>query len=76
MNKTELISFLESVRGKKLLIKNSGYMACQAEIKEFNFDIKYDILTIHDKKTNNYVVVDLKRNKEIREEKQDIYLTI
>ena len=76
MNKSELISFLESIRGKRLLIKNSGYMACQAEIKEFNFDIKYEILTIHDKHTENYVVVDLKRIKEIRKEREEFYLTI
>lgn len=76
MNVMELISFLESINGKRLLVKNSGYMACQTEIKNFNFYIEYNILTIHDKETENYVVVDLKRIKEIRKEKQEFYLTI
>ena len=76
MDKEELISFLKSTIGKRLLIKNSGYMACQTEIREFDCDIKYDILTISDKQTDNYVVVNLKRIKEIRKEKEEFYLTI
>ena len=76
MEKSELISFLESIKGKKTLIKNSGYMACQTEIKKFDFYIKYDMLHMQDKKTNNYVVVYLPRIKEIRREAKEFYLTI
>lgn len=76
METSELISFLESVKGKKLLIKNSGYMACQTEINKFDFYIKYEMLHMHDSETDNYVVVYLPRIKEIRKEEGEFYLTI
>lgn len=76
METPELISFLESVKGKKLLIKNSGYMACQTEINKFDFYIKYEMLHMYDIETDNYVVVYLPRIKEIRKEEGEFYLTI
>ena len=41
MEKTELIPFLETLKGKSVIAKNSGYIACQAQIEEFDFYIKY-----------------------------------
>ena len=76
MEKSELLSFLESCKGKKLLIKNSGYMACQTEINKFDFYIKYEMLHMYDKETENYVVVHIPRIKEIRKEEMGFYLTI
>ena len=76
MDKSELISFLESCKGKKMLIKNSGYMACQTEINKFDFYIKYEMLHMHDLETDNYVVVHLPRIKEIMREEREFYLTI
>ena len=51
-------------------------MACQTEIKKFDFYIKYDILNLQDLETNNYVVVHLPRIKEIRKDEGEFYLTI
>ena len=54
MEKTELIPFLEKLKRKSVILKNSGYMACQTEVKEFDFYIQYNILMMKDNKSENY----------------------
>ena len=76
MDKTELIPFLETLRGKSLLLKNSGYMACQTEIKEFEFEIKYNILTMKDNESKNYMVLNLEKIKQIYKEDNKLAILI
>lgn len=68
MEKSELIPFLETLKGKNVMLKNSGYMACQAEVQEFDFYIKYNILMMNDKKSENYMVLNLEKIKQIQKE--------
>lgn len=68
MEKSELIPFLETLKGKSVMLKNSGYMACQAEVQEFDFYIKYNILMMNDKKSENYMVLNLEKIKQIQKE--------
>jgi len=76
MDKTELIPFLETLKGKSVLLKNSGYMACQAKIKEFDFDIKFNILTMKDNKSENYMVLNLEKIKQIYKEDNKLAILI
>ena len=76
MDRAELRPFLETLKGKSLLLKNSGYMACQAEIKEFNFEIKYNIIMMKDNKSENYMVLNLEKIKEIYKDDENLSLVI
>ena len=76
MDKTELIPFLETLKGKKVILKNSGYMACQTEAQEFDFYIKYNILMMKDNKSDNYMVLNLEKIKQIQREENDMKVTI
>lgn len=76
MERTELIPFLETLKGKSITLKNSGYMGCQTEVKEFDFYIKYNILMMKDNKSENYMVLNLERIKEIQKEQDRVSVTI
>lgn len=76
MEKTELIPFLETLKGKSVILKNSGYMACQTSVKEFNFYIKYNILMMEDNKSENYMVLNLEKIKQIQKEADEMLVTI
>ena len=65
MEKTELIPFLEQIKGRRIILKNSGYMACQTSVEEFKFYINYNILMMGDNKSDNYMVLNLEKIKEI-----------
>ncbi len=72
----ELLLFLESLKGKSVILKNSGYMGCQTNVKEFDFYIKYNILMMKDNKSENYMVLDLKKIKQIQKEKNKAAITV
>lgn len=76
MEKTELIPFLEMLKGKSVILKNSGYMACQTEVQEFDFYIKYNIVMMNDSKSENYMVLNLERIKEIHKEQNKTLVTV
>lgn len=76
MDRTELIPFLETLKEKSVMLKNSGYMACQAEVKEFNFEIKYNIIMMKDNKSENYMVLNLEKIKEIYKEDDNLSIVI
>ena len=76
MEKSELIPFLETLKGKNVILKNSGYMACQTEVKQFDFYIKYNILMMHDKTSENYMVLNLDRIKEIQKQDNQTLVTV
>lgn len=76
MEKTELIPFIETLRGKRVILKNSGYMACQAVVDEFDFYIKYNILMMKDNKSENYMVLNLEKIKQIQREANEIKVTV
>lgn len=76
MEKAELIPFLEKIKGKKVILKNSGYMGCQTEVQEFDFYIKYNILMMNDTKSKNYMVLNLDKIKEIRKEENKTLVTV
>jgi len=76
MEKTELIPFLERIKGKSIILKNSGYMACQTSVKEFNFHINYNILMMGDNKSDNYMVLNLEKIKEIQKEEDKTLVTV
>ena len=76
MEKTELIPFLETLKGKSIILKNSGYMACQATVQEFDFYIKYNILMMKDNKSENYMVLNLEKIKQIQKEDDKMLVTI
>ena len=76
MDKTELIPFLETLKGKEVILKNSGYMACQAEVQEFDFYIKYNILMMKDNKSENYMVLILEKIKQIQKEENSMHVIV
>ena len=76
MEKSELIPFLETLKGKSVILKNSGYMACQAVVENFDFYIKYNILMMEDRKSDNYMVLNLERIKQIQKEKNEMLVTV
>ena len=76
MEKTELIPFLETLKRKKVILKNSGYMGCQTTIEELDFYIKYNILMMKDNKSDNYMVLNLEKIKEIQKEDNKMLVTV
>ena len=76
MEKSELIPFLKTLREKSVILKNSGYMACQTEVKQFDFYVEYNILTMHDKNSENYMVLNLDRIKEIQKQDNQTLVTV
>lgn len=76
MEKSELIPFLETLKGKSVILKNSGYMACQTEVKKFNFYVKYNILMMEDNRSDNYMVLNLERIKQIQKEEDNIQVIV
>ena len=76
MEKAELIPFLETLKGKSVILKNSGYMACQTETQEFDFYVQYNILMMKDNKSDNYMVLNLEKIKQIHKEERGMLVTI
>ena len=76
MEKSKLIPFLETLRERSVILKNSGYMACQTEVKQFDFHVKYNILMMHDKTSENYMALNLERIKEIQKEDNQTLIII
>ena len=76
MEKTEIIPILNTLKGKKVILKNSGYMACQTSVEEFDFYINYNILMMKDNKSDNYMVLNLDKIKEIQKDKNEILVTV
>ena len=76
MERNESIPFLETLKGKKVILKNSGYMGCQAEVEELDFYIKYNILMMKDKKSKNYMVLNLDKIKQIQKEEKQMSVTV
>lgn len=76
MDKTELVPFLETLKGKNVTLKNSGYMACQTSVSEFDFYIKYNILMMKDNMSDNYMVLNLEKIKQIQREENEIKVTV
>jgi len=76
MERTELISFLETLKGKSVILKNSGYMACQTETQEFDFYVQYNILMMKDNKSDNYMVLNLEKIKQIQRETNEMKVIV
>jgi hypothetical protein len=76
MEKAELIPFLETLKGKNVILKNSGYMACKTSVSEFDFYIKYNILMMKDNMSDNYMVLNLDKIKQIQKEQNEVKVTI
>jgi len=76
MDKTELIPFLETLKGKSLILKNSGYMACQTAVEEFDFYVQYNIVMMKDNKSENYMVLNLEKIKEIQKADKGMLITV
>ena len=76
MEKAEFIPFLETLKGESVILKNSGYMACQTDVKEFDFYVQYNILMMKDKTSGNYMALNLERIKQIQKEENKTLVTI
>ncbi len=76
MESSELIPFLEKIKGRSAILKNTGYMACQTSVEEFDFYIKYNILTMKDNKSDNYMVLNLEKIKQLQKEEMKITVYI
>lgn len=76
MEKTELIPVLETLKGKSVILKNAGYMACQTIVEEFDFYIKYNILMMKDNKSDNYMVLNLEKIKQIQKQENEMLITV
>ena len=76
MEKSKLIPFLENLKEKSVILKNSGYMACQTEVKQFDFYVQYNILMMKDKTSENYMVLNLEKIKQIQKQDNQTLLTI
>lgn len=76
MKVQEIIQFLNYLQGKTVVVKSSGYISCQAVINELEYVIKYEIITIKDKKTENFMIIDLRKIKEIKLNKKEISILI
>ena len=51
-------------------------MACQTSVEEFDFYINYNILMMKDNKSDNYMVLNLDKIKEIQKDKNEILVTV
>lgn len=76
MRVREIIQFLNCAQGKAVIVKSSGYISCQTEINELEYVVKYEIITLKDQKTGNFMVIDLRKIKEIKLEKNKISILI
>ena len=76
MKNTKLITFLNSALGKNATIKNSGYTTCQILIKKLEYEINYEILALKDGKSENYIMLDLKKINEIYIEENEAILNL
>lgn len=76
MRDKEIIQFLNCVQGKSVIAKSSGYISCQTVINELEYVVKYEIITIKDKQTDNFIVIDLKKIKEVKLTKDEISILI
>lgn len=76
MRSKEIIQFLNSIQGKKVIAKSSGYIAFQTIIYKLEYIINYGIVTIKDKQTENFMVVDLRKIKELTINKEKISIQI
>lgn len=65
MKREELITFLNLIVGKRVEIKNSGYISSKNSIKSLSYEINYEILVIKDSISNNYMMFDLNAIKQI-----------
>ncbi|MCI8654701.1 MAG: hypothetical protein HFJ48_02340 [Clostridia bacterium] len=76
MESKEVIRFLDSIQRKKILVKSSGYISCQTVIHELEYIIKYEIATIKDRQTENFMVIDLRKIKEVKLDEKGINILI
>ena len=76
MRSTEIIQFLNCLQGKAIIAKSSGYISCQVVINELEYVIKYEIITLQDKQTENFMVLDLRKIKEVIVDKDKINISI
>ncbi len=76
MENKQIIQFLNCLQGKSAIVKSSGYISCQAVIYELEYVIKYEIVTIKDAQMKNFIVIDLKKIKEIKLSKDKISILI
>ncbi|MCI8587596.1 MAG: hypothetical protein HFJ49_03165 [Clostridia bacterium] len=76
MRDKDIIQFLNSLQGKTVNIKSSGYISCQTVINELEYVIKYEIITVKDKQTDNFIVIDLRRIKDIKINRNQISILI
>lgn len=76
MRENEIIQFLDSLQKKTVNVKSSGYISCQTVINELEYVIAYGIITIKDKQTSNFLVIDLRRIKDIEISRDKISILI
>ena len=51
-------------------------MACQTKAQEFDFYVQYNILMMKDNKSDNYMVLNLEKIKEIQKEQEKTLVTV
>lgn len=76
MRENEIIQFLNSLQKKTVNVKSSGYISCQTVINELEYVIAYGIITIKDKQTSNFIVIDLRKIKDIEISRDKISILI
>lgn len=76
MESKQIIQFLNGLQGKSVIVKSSGYISCQTSIYELEYVIKYEIITIKDIQMKNFIIIDLKKIKEIKLAKDKISILI
>lgn len=76
MEREEIMQFLTDLQGKSVIVKSSGYISCQVAINELEYIEKYKIITMRDKKTENFIILDLRKIKEFTIEEDKISILI
>lgn len=52
-------NWLNTIQNKKIIIKQLGFIESIFEIKNFNYEIKYELLKIFDKENKNSITINL-----------------
>ena len=59
MNFKESKETLNTFISKNIIIKHLGFIESNFEIKNFNYEIKYELLKIFDKESKNYIIINM-----------------
>lgn len=67
---------LNTFISKNIIIKQLGFIESNFEIKNFNYEIKYELLKIFDKESKNYIIININQIYKIIYKQEKIILNM